>query len=739
MSLTRAPLAIAGLLALTVAFVAPSFGYGALWTSLTFALLSALVLGTSTTIMRRVFPWQGLADACIRGLVLSLAVVVMSSFVLGVLGLLTPLAYAVVTAGFLAAALTLKPAAQPPSRITLSRVPIGLVVFGVPMLIFIVGYGLSHSPQTAYDSLSYHLYFPGRWLQEKRLSIIATPFSDEAQAYSPANGELLFLWLMASAGGDLLARVGQLPFLVAIGLTLYALARRIGARPVHAMYLPIFCLASRPLVEQGVGADVDLICWGLFLAALYLGLQAAETHRGRDWLVWGVAFGLYLGTKYLALVYAPILVLFALAGGPRKAMLWSIPGIVLFGAPWYVRNWVIAGSPVYPASFAIAGITLARGAYSRAAMMFSVFHTTDLQLFPVIAAKALGATLLLVWVPFAVLGAWAMTRRLPRWPALPLLVTPLVMSALLWFGVPDNVDARFLLPAAIVALLPLAFAFRASRAWNAAIHALYAAALVWIVIGVDAELPAKLPWFMGGWLSLEGLLGKPYLPLWIGLAACVAFLVIAVPPVRTHYLAFAALVCIGGTVLARGVGCTPGPCGYLQMTSIFVPKSFATAWDWVDAHISGATIAYTGNNLPYPLMGSRLVNHVSYVNIDGRRSWRFHDYDRAVREGRLRFTSPRLATSSGVLLPLPSDGSMTDAVRPRSARMRGDAAAWIRALRAGGVNYVFVTVLSAYEVNYNWHTSVGFPIEDEWARADPQSFSLVYENPEVRLYRFASP
>ncbi len=49
----------------------------------------------------------------------------------------------------------------------------------------VVGYGLIHSPLTAYDSLSYHLFLPARWLQEHGLSIIATPFSDEAQAYAP--------------------------------------------------------------------------------------------------------------------------------------------------------------------------------------------------------------------------------------------------------------------------------------------------------------------------------------------------------------------------------------------------------------------------------------------------------------------------------------------------------------------------------------------------------------------------
>src|SRR6185312_15572436 len=106
----------------------------------------------------------------------------------------------------------------------------------------------------------YHLFFPARWLQEHRLSIVATPFSDEAQAYAPGNGELFFLWLMIPFHGDLLARLGQLPFAVLGAIVLYALARRLGASRERAIYPPLFFLLSRPIVEQAIGANVDLVC-----------------------------------------------------------------------------------------------------------------------------------------------------------------------------------------------------------------------------------------------------------------------------------------------------------------------------------------------------------------------------------------------------------------------------------------------------------------------------------------------
>lgn len=57
----------------------------------------------------------------------------------------------------------------------------GLVSFGLVVLCGLVLGATrllaSHSPFIAYDSLSYHLFFPARWLQAHRVSIIPTPHS----------------------------------------------------------------------------------------------------------------------------------------------------------------------------------------------------------------------------------------------------------------------------------------------------------------------------------------------------------------------------------------------------------------------------------------------------------------------------------------------------------------------------------------------------------------------------------
>lgn len=712
-------------------------GYRSFTAYLAFWLIGSFVIAASVRLARGVFGASGAADTTIRSAIVAFALIVLCGLTLGRLGMIGPIPYLLFFGGCCAASMLVK--AGDWRAAAVPRIPVVIAAVLVPALVFVVAVGFTESPLTLYDSLSYHLFFPARWLQEHRWSIIPTPFSDEAQAYAPANGELFFLWLMVPFHGDLLARIGQLPFYLLGGVTLYALARRMGAQPTHAIYAPAFYFLSRPVVEQAVGADVDLISGAMFLASLYMGIAAVDSNARRDWILWGVSLGLYWGSKYVSLVYTPIFLLLPLMRGPRRQMAWALPGILLFAMPWYVRNWVIAGSPIYPSSLTIAGVTFAQGAYSRAAMTQSVFHTTDLRLFPVTLSHAFGTPLFLFWVPFALIGGWTMWTMRPRWPGRFLLCTPAAMALLCWVGVPDNVDSRFLLPAVMVAMLPFAFAFRAHRGWNACVHGILAAGLVWVVVGWRGELPVALPWYMAGWLSLQGIVARGFLLAFAALAilaGCLAAVLSRKPLHGTAILA--ALVGATSTGLAVGSGtwCGPARCTLLDLSPIYIRSTMVEAWQWVAEHIDGATIAYTGNNVPYPLVGDQLTNRVRYVNIDRHAEWRFHDYERAHRRRRAEpLPASALAVSSGVLEPLAGPARWwVDAVRPRYQRMEGHRDAWIRNLKASGVRYVFISSLSAYEIDYVWHNGGGFPVEDDWARFDPGTFTLVYENPHVKVF-----
>lgn len=687
------------------------------------------VVWSAWCVERSVWMPSPIADRAVRFGVIATALVIAVMLPLGAAGhlslpsvLLVELCACAVSFA-LARPVTVDSSETPAARS--SPIPLG---FAGAIVALAIPFAVTHAPFTLYDSISYHLFFAARWVQDHAIAIIPTPFSDVAQAYAPGNGELVFAWLMLPLHSDLLARMGQLPFAILAAAAVTAIAWRLGAEGAHLLYPAAFMLLSRPVAEQMVGANVDLICAALFAASIYLLIVASATNAIRDWVVAGAAAGLYLGTKYLALVYLPMLLVFAVFPRPRMRALWAVPGVFAFGLPWYARNWIVAGSPIYPASVAPLGVTVARGAFTRSAMLNTVFHTTDLRLVPAIAAHAFGPPLFVVWVPLMIMGGLAMARR-GWWPHRALVLAPFVMAVLFWIGLPVNVDSRFLLPAIPLALVPLAFASSADRRIDTVWHVVKGTALVWLAIGAAGSLPATVPWFMNGWLSLRGIVSPAHVVPFVASAAAIGVTWQLSRSTRYRVVLAAAvfLLCVAESAFSGGDS--------IDTTKTYVRSGYEESWRWIARNIQGATIAYTGINLPYPLTGPNLSNRVVYVNIDGRARWRFHDYDRAYRSGRWTPHTPLLASSSGELLPVAArSGPRDDALRPRYERMQGLPDAWTFNLDTLNVRYLYVAILSAYEIDYVWHNDRGFPIEDEWAQADPSRFQLVYTNPQVHIY-----
>jgi hypothetical protein len=202
-------------------------------------------------------------------------------------------------------------------------------------------------------------------------------------------------------------------------------------------------------------------------------------------------------------------------------------------------------------------------------------------------------------------------------------------------------------------------------------------------------------------------------------------------------LAAVALTGVAGVTLAIGADrwCRGGPCEYVQIDNPHIRPAYLYGARWLTDHVHDANVAYAGINLPYPLSGSHLTNTVFYVNIDDHLTWRFDQYARAYERGELPAPVPPLAQPSGVLMPARGP----DAVRPRFERRAGDPYEWRMNLKRERIAFLFVTTLDAYEIDYQWHDAQGFPIEDEWARRDAQSFRLVYSNDTVRIYEVNLP
>ncbi len=142
------------------------------------------------------------------------------------------------------------------------RIPILVVMIVLPLLAFIVAVGLVQSPL---DAVRQRQLPPGL----PRAMAAGSPALDCANAVQRSRAGLsarqrraVLPVADAAVPRRSPARIGQLPFLLLGAASLYAVARRCGARPGHAAYAPFFFVLARPVVEQAVGADVDLVCGG---------------------------------------------------------------------------------------------------------------------------------------------------------------------------------------------------------------------------------------------------------------------------------------------------------------------------------------------------------------------------------------------------------------------------------------------------------------------------------------------
>jgi hypothetical protein len=698
---------VAGLVLLaTVVILVPGWhaGYRSAAPYVSFWILNTLALLDAVIVVQRFFPFDTAYDQLVKVGVAAVAIVVLCGLLLGAIGALTPVGYLVALSLLLAgiAVLPSRPAQasgeiDPQSQSIFGIRPAILVALVVPVAIFVAVLGVMHPP-VEYDSLTYHLFFPARWLQDHRISILQTPFGEQAPAYAPSNAELFFLWLMIPFHGDLLARAGQFPFYCLTALSLYAIARKWGSTPGDALYAPALYLVARPIVEQVVGADIDLAFAATFVAATYLALVAYETRRRSDLVLCGVALGLWFGTKYIALAYGPLLLALVVVEGFRAESAWILPGIAVWALPWYIRNWVVAGSPIYPSSLAVGRFTIAPGAFGAAALKNSGWqHLSDVALLPPIVQQAFGADLLTIAaVPFA-LGAWCLAKN-RQWLRLAVtLAMPVALIGVFWYGIPFNnsLSARYMFPAVALALLLVPSALQLGGVTRTLLRIALVGGVVWLAV-----------------FSTDALVSQSYLHYYAAIAVVTAlgWALLRGRPALQLGLLGAIVAATFGYSVSR---CSTDGCEWLNLSQFTRPTMF-DGWTWVDQHATNSTIAYTGNNIPYRLLGPTFDRRVYYVNIDRHFEWLYHNYDRAERR-QDNFKPP-------------------DVPNPPYPRLRGFRDAWVANLKRAGVDYLFISRLAPLLMDDNWHNDEGFPVEEDWAKADPKMFSLVYANPEVKIY-----
>jgi len=607
------------------------------------------------------------------------------------------------------------------------------------------------------DGPIYHLYFAARWWKAGRLFLVAAPFGENAATYFPANGDLWFTWLMASWGGERLAKIGQAPFLVLAALAAYGCARLVGAGRSASLVATIWFAASTPLLLYSFETNVDTIFVAGYLMAAYFFVRVARGEGETSALVLGaLAAGGALGTKAVAVVFIPPLIALVIGGilvrsGPARtkaarALVVALVPLVS-GGYWFARNGLLTGNPLYPLEVRVLGQTVLSGWYGPEAMQTSPYYL------PLADWRSLGDTLLVVldrrlaplWIVSLAAG-WTLKSSAPpgtrRWVFIFALMAVLNV-VLYWVCIPYRTQQRFMLQALGLAVVPLATLLdRFSWLRSAAVLLIGLHLLTpqtWPFAGREEDIPwdltRSIPNAVGSMVPLFSRIELAFraeesqrttMGLWslvaTGLGALLMVWAWSRRSSSRNRSMRRGVIALAATAAFLALGFLDlWVSGYDARLRFFPPfRDFYRGWLQLDAWsgLNGSRVAYAGTNIPYYLLCTGLRNEVRYINIDGHRDWLLHDYHRAARAL--------------------GQGNWPNS-RPGWDRIHADFPSWLNNLAAERIHLLVVTRANPAEGIHNVADSENFPIERRWADSHPERFKPLYgqneNDPWFRLYQ----
>ncbi len=210
------------------------------------------------------------------------------------------------------------------------------------------------TPPTHWDSMTYHLLAPTRYLEAGRIS--AQP--DNFYLGFSQNIEMLYSYAIGLFGRDTAAApihfgIGLLALLGTVGVV-----RRFAGRWTGWMAL-LLLMSAQNLWGLFGWAYVDLGTL-LYGALALIAVTAWENGRAPAWIIlMGVIAGLAAGIKYNAGALGIAMGVYVLLHTPRRAVIGY--GLLMIGAavvvflPWALKGALLYGNPIYP--FAFGGIS----------------------------------------------------------------------------------------------------------------------------------------------------------------------------------------------------------------------------------------------------------------------------------------------------------------------------------------------------------------------------------------------
>lgn len=577
------------------------------------------------------------------------------------------------------------------------------------------------------DDASYHLPDILQWAQEGRFGYWFQCFGNHSAAYYPKATELVFAWVYLPLGELGAAKLIQGPLLGFGVLAVYALLRELGASR-RAGTLAACLAATRPgPLRELPSYYVDVMFAALFVAAILMLLRLRRRpSSGRAYellLVVGAFFGTkVLGVLMTALVLVPVAILLLAPvakrlvahGGARRGLLAGMAVLFVTGGWWYVRNELWSGNPLFPLIVEVGGVELFDGAYDRSDLPSSSPSAIAQLFYP---SRGQGLTrflpsLAFVFAAFGILDALRRPRR-----AGPAILTGIVLPGwigLVYLGFCPWPYSRFLMAMAHLACASLVPAFdgrrRIARAAEVAVLVSIACIALPLVPAFDGFLPRThrsvevTPTVLAGMAVGTGVQ-----------LALAALVLLRLSPLAARVSRVSMLV-LAFTLVPLVVRASDpaGPHAAERERALWRPYVF------IEEHYGPSRVAFTGSITFLQPYGWKGLNRVRYVHVDDGPET-FHERARELAAQRATLRGDR--TGFGYY------------------RAEADPAAWRRNLRVFDAELLvcvrlppWIRAKPAYRV-----AKGGFPLERSWADSDPETFELVYEDAETRVYEIEQP
>lgn len=431
-----------------------------------------------------------------------------------------------------------------------------------------------------YDAMVYHLPIIGQWLQTGSLiNVYYTAFAGPL-GYYPSNFDLFYLWSALPFRNDIFMNFLNIPLFVILGITIYAIAREWKCSRNISICFSTVLLSMPVFLDQAATIFVDVFFTTTFAISLYF-LQkiAASNNNQKEYaLLFGLSLGLFMGTKYLGIVYAIIpLMIFFIIHIARKQLIknWrsiaiTAIGIFTTGSFFYLRNWLNAGNPLFPVEIKIAGTTIFEGYRGVSEGLYDsslIAHLPNITTFKQMIS-----------------GFYTMTN----WPGM-IACTSFLITVILFIYVVIVKSKRDIITAGTIlfsGILMAYFYIRSPYSYR----------------DFMGNIRYAMPFLAIGVINIAYLGNK--------IKKYQALLLVPIFFVTTwsviHYMTF-----------------QNHPISYPE-DNMF--SGIIKAGDWFNAHDPDANIAYTGFHFHYPLYGHHFSRKVDYVNINECEQCRYIDY-----------------------------------------------------------------------------------------------------------------